>query len=284
MPIDYRTLMDWPIPDARQDYDEKDCILYALGIGFGDKPLDPRHLRHVYERDLEPFPAMAMVLATGGPWARAPGTGIDYTRVVHAEQSFVLHRPLPASGSISSRSRVAEVFDKGPGRGAIVTSERQLFLDDAEEPAATLTSSLFCRGDGGFGGPAAAGPKRDPMPERTPDVVHGLTAPSRLALIYRLSGDYNELHADPAVAEAAGFSAPILHGLCSFGIALRSVLEGLDLAASALVGAAVRFTAPVYPGETLETAIWREREGARFRTRAVERDVVVLDLGQVQLG
>lgn len=284
MTIDYRNLMDWPIPDARQDYDERDCILYALGIGFGEAPLDPRHLRHSYERDLAAFPSMAVVLATGGPWGRAPGTGIDYAKVVHAEQSFALHRPLPVRGSVRSRSRVVEVVDKGPGRGAIVTFERELLIDDDAAPAATLTSSLFCRGDGGFGGPALPPRKREPMPDRAPDVLGRMAIPQHLALTYRLSGDYNELHADPEVARRAGFPVPILHGLCSFGIALRSVAVSLDIAEDSITGAGVRFTAPVYPGETLETAVWREADGARFRTRVIERDVVALDLGSVRLG
>ena len=280
MAIDHRALMNWQIPDARQDYVEKDCILYALGLGFG---VDPRHLRHVYERDLEPLPAMALVLATGGPWLREPGTGVDYAKTVHAEQSFELHGPLPARGSMFSRSCVREVIDKGPGRGAIVISERQLFLDGADEPVATLSSSLFCRADGGFGGPESTRAKPRPLPERDPDVVMRLAVAPDLALIYRLSGDYNELHIDPEAARRAGFPAPILHGLCSFGIALRSVAEGLDIASSAITGAGVRFTAPVYPGEWLETAIWRTGTGAAFRTRAVDRDTVVLDLGWVTL-
>jgi hypothetical protein len=117
------------------------------------------------------FPSMAMVLAVGGPWSRAPGTGIDYSRVVHAEQSFVLHRPLPPSGTVHSRSRVLQIIDKGVGKGAIVTSERVLYIDDEVTPAATLTSSLFCRGDGGFGGPAMPARKPAPMPTRNPDVV-----------------------------------------------------------------------------------------------------------------
>lgn len=281
MTIDYRRLMDWPIPDAQQVYTERDCILYALGIGFGAAPLDPRHLRHCYERDLAAFPSMAVVLATGGPWARDSDTGIDYAKVVHAEQSFALHRPLPVRGTVRSRSRVVEVVDKGEGRGAIVAAERELFIDGDAAPTATLTSSLFCRANGGFGGPAATARKRDPMPDRAPDAVGCIAVAPHLALTYRLSGDHNELHADPDVARAAGFRAPILHGLCSFAIALRSVAESLDIAEQAIAGAGVRFTAPVYPGETLETAVWREAEGVRFRTRAIERDIVVLDLGNV---
>ncbi len=176
------------------------------------------------------------------------------------------------------------MVDKGEGRGAIVTAQRQLFIDGSATPAATLTSSLFCRADGGFGGPAAVGPKFEAMPDRAPDIVTQLSIPAHLALIYRLSGDYNALHADPDAARRAGFPAPILHGLCSFGIALRSVAEGLGIAPKEIVGAGVRFTAPVYPGETLETSIWRQGEGAMFRTRAVERNAITLNLGRVQLG
>lgn len=284
MPINYNALMNWKIPDAQQDYTGKDCILYALGIGFGSSPLDDRHLSHVYERALTAFPSMAMVLATGGPWARAPGTGIDYAKVVHAEQAFLLHRPLPTSGSAHSRSRIIDINDKGTGRGAIVTVERELFIDDDDAPVATLTSSLFCRGDGGFGGPSTTRQKLEPSPDRTPDHTYRLCVGPHQALTYRLSGDYNELHADPQVAERAGFKAPILHGLCSFAMALRSVAESLNLPSSVIVGANVRFTAIVYPGETLETHVWQEGDTARFRTRVVERDVVALDFGSVRFG
>lgn len=284
MPIDYNTLMNWRIPDAQQDYTAKDCMLYALGIGFGAAPLDDRHLTHVYEQELTAFPSMAMVIATGGPWARATGTGIDYAKVVHAEQAFVLHRPLPVGGSAHSRSRVVEIIDKGAGRGAIVTMERDLFVDNDDAPVATLRSSLFCRGDGGCGGPSTPARKPDTMPDRAPDHVHSLPVAPHQALIYRLSGDYNEIHVAPAAAERAGFKAPILHGLCSFAMALRSVADSLNLAAPQITGASVRFTAIVYPGETLETSVWREGDTARFRTRVVERNVVALDFGSVRLG
>ena len=282
MAIDYDRLIAWTIPDAAQTYDAKDCILYALGLGFGSDPVDPRHLRHVYERDLEPFPTMALVLAAGGSWSRDPGTGIDFTRLLHAEQSFELHRPLPSRGTVVSRSRVADVIDKGEGRGAIVTSERLLFIDDEAEATATLRSSLFARGDGGFGGRARVSPRPPAMPERAPDRLVRLKSLPQAALIYRLSGDYNELHSDPDVAARAGFAAPILHGLCTFGMAMRSVVEGLGIEPKSIVAAGVRFTAPVYPGETLETSIWRDGPSAPFRTRVVERDVLALDHGSVR--
>ncbi len=281
MTIDAQRLLDWSISDARQDYDERDCILYALGLGFGSDPLDPRQLRYVYERELQAFPSLALVLAAGPRWASDPATGIDYAKVVHAEQSFTLRHPLPVRASVRSRSRVTSVVDKGIGRGAIVTSERALYFDNADEPAALLTSSLFCRGDGGFGGPASPSTPRPTFPDRQPDSTVTETIPPNLALLYRLSGDTNPLHADPAIAAEAGFGAPILHGLCSFGVTLRAVVAGIDLAPVAMTGAGVRFTGPVYPGETIEINIWRQDRRLAFRCRIPARDAVVLDHGWV---
>lgn len=281
MTIDPERLLDWPIPDAHQSYDERDCILYALGLGFGDDPLDPRQLRHVYERNLEPFPSLALVLAAGPRWASDPATGIDYSRVVHAEQSFTLARPLPTRASVHSRSRVTDVVDKGADRGAIITFERALFFGDDDVPTALLSSSLFCRGDGGFGGPPSPSPKRPALPEGEPDARVSMAIPPNLALLYRLSGDLNPLHADPAVAATAGFRAPILHGLSSFGLALRGAVEGTDLAPAALTGAGVRFSGPVYPGETIETDIWRQAGRLAFRSRVPAREALVLDNGWI---
>lgn len=281
MTIDPERLLDWPIPDAHQDYDERDCILYALGLGFGGEPLDPRHLRHVYERDLQPFPSLALVLAAGPRWASDPATGINYEKVVHAEQSFTLARPLPTRASVRSSSKVTDVVDKGAGRGAIVVSERALYFGNEKAPAAVLSSSLFCRGDGGFGGRAGPILKRPALPDSTPDASVSLVIPPNLALLYRISGDMNPLHADPTVAATAGFRAPILHGLSSFGLALRAAIEGLDLAPAALTGAGVRFTGPVYPGETISTEIWRQAGRLAFRSRIPERDALVLDHGWI---
>ncbi len=282
MAIDYDRLMAWPIPDAAQDYTEKDCILYALGLGFGSDPVDPVHLRYVYEGALTVFPTIATVLASGGSWSRDPGTGIDYAKVVHAGQSFELHRPLPPRGSVVSRSRVTDVIDKGPGHGAIVVSQRQLFLDGEDTPTATLSASLFARADGGFAGPVVAGARPHALPGHAPTYVVSVTSLPQAALLYRLSGDYNELHADPRIAVRAGFDRPILHGLCSFGMAIRAVAEGVGADPQTIVAGGVRFVAPVYPGETLETSIWLGGDTASFRTRAVDRDLPVLNNGWVR--
>ena len=281
MAIDYNQLINFAIPDAVQNYDERDCILYALGLGFGADPVDPRQLRYVYEKDLVAFPAMAVILAMGSSWARQDETGITYAQLLHAEQQFQIHRPLPIKGSVVSRSRVSEVIDKGEGRGAIVVAERRLFIDGEETPSATLSTTLFCRADGGFGGPVTASPKPRPFPDGEPDLEISIATLPQAALIYRLSGDDNPLHSDPAVAAKAGFNAPILHGLCSFGIAVRSVVEGLDLDPAMVTGGGARFTAPVYPGETLTTSIWRAAEGAYFRTRIADRDLMALNHGWI---
>lgn len=284
MTINVQRLLDWRIPDAHQEYDERDCILYALGLGFGSDPLDLRQLRHVYERDLEAFPSLLLVLAAGPRWASDPATGIDYAKVVHAEQSFTLNRPIPVRARVRSSSKVTGVVDKGAGRGAIVSSERTLFFDDEREPAALLTSGLFCRGDGGCGsggGSSIPSVPRPKAPDGQPDATVSLVIQPHLALLYRLSGDMNPLHADPAVAAAAGFRAPILHGLSSFGLALRAAIEGADLAPASLTGAGVRFTGPVYPGETIETDIWRQDGRLAFRSRIPARDALVLDHGWI---
>lgn len=284
MAIDRDRLLALAIPEVRQDYGPEQAILYALGCGAGVDPLDEADLPFVYEEGaFALLPSFATVLGHPGFWARALDSGIDWLRVVHGEQGLRLHRRLPPQGSVRGRSRVVEVLDKGEGRGALVYVERR--LTDAEGGLlATLTQTLFCRGDGGFGGPA--GPARRPpaVPERPPERRCSLPTAPQAALIYRLSGDRNPLHADPAVARRAGFERPILHGLATFGLACRALLRSLcpDRPA-ALTAMDCRFSAPVYPGETVETEIWDLGEGAyAFRARVGER--VVLDSGRAELG
>jgi len=283
MAIDYSYLKAWQIPDATQSFGPKDCILYALGLGFGAEPTDPAQLLFVYERGLQAFPSMAVVLATGVSWAADPGTGIDYTKVLHAEQTFELHRPLPTIGEVVGRTSVAEVIDKGAGRGAIVITQRDLYIDGESSPTATLRSTLFCRADGGFGGPVTESPKPHPVPEREADGKLAVKTLRQAALIYRLSGDVNPLHCDPEVAAAAGFREPILHGLCTFGTAIRSALETVGVDPACVQAGGARFTSPVYPGETLQTEIWRDRDMITFRTQILDRDKLALNNGWLRL-
>jgi acyl dehydratase len=229
---------------------------------------------------------MAVVLAYTGFWARNPETGIDWKRVLHGEQEIVIHKPLPASATVVGRTVIDEIVDKGAGKGALLYSHRDIRDKESGELLASLASTSFLRGDGGFGGPS--GPTRPvhALPERAPDTVLDLATLPQAALIYRLSGDYNPLHADPEVAKAAGFPRPILHGLCTFGVAGHALLRALcGYDPARLRRMAVRFSAPVFPGETVRTEIWREGEGRfGFRCRVVERDIVVLNNGLAEIG
>ncbi len=279
MPIDAEALLRFPIPDVRQRLNAHDAVLYALSIGLGQDPLDTRQLAFVdHHRPLRALPFMAVVLGHPGFWLADPGTGVDAVRLVHGEQGIIVHRPFPIGGEVIGRTRVTGLVDKGHGRGALLYSEK-LVLDAADETLlATTTSTTFLRGDGGFGG--ASGPIRPPhsLPGGPPDHVVDLPTRPEQALLYRLNGDDNPLHADPAVAAAAGFPRPILHGLCTLGVvghALLRTLGGYDPARFRALD--LRFSAPVYPGETIRTEIWSD--GA-FRARVVERDIIIVSNGR----
>jgi acyl dehydratase len=283
MAIEYQRLLNYPIPEVAQELTAKDCILYALGVGLGADPMDEQQLRFLYEDGLEALPTMAVVLAYPGFWMKRPDTGVDWVKVVHGEQGLVIHRPLPTAGKLVGRSRVTEIIDKGQGKGALVMSERLVSSADGTL-IATLTSTTFCRGDGGFGGPNRPSPPPHPIPERAPDQTLDLPSLLQAALIYRLSGDLNPLHISPNVAKAAGFPRPILHGLSTFGHVGHALLQlacGYD--AGRLRSMQVRFSAPVFPGETIRTEIWRDGGVVSFRARAVERDQVVINNGRAEV-
>jgi acyl dehydratase len=286
--LDYRKARDWHSGDVRHAYTAKDTMLYALGLGLGADPLDARQLRFVYEKDLAALPTMAAVLASPGFWMRErQEIGIDFMKLVHGEQALRLHAPLSPAGTVVGRTRVTRVVDKGEGKGAILHAEKELF--DAEGRAlATVESVYFLRGDGGFS--ALNGQSDDPAPpavatpERAPD--HTLDLPTRpeQALLYRLSGDMNPLHAEPAFAARAGFARPILHGLATWGLAGRGLIAAhADSDPARLLALRARLSAPVYPGETLRLESWRDGEGVAFRLRALERDVAVLTHGRAEL-
>lgn len=285
MTIDYEKLMAWEFADSVQAYTPRDAVLYALGLGFGADPTDEKQLQYVYEDGLKTLPTMAVVLGGPGNWLREPATGVDYLKVVHGEQWLALHQPLPSGGTVIGRSRVTAVIDKGAGKGALIYVERKLFAQAGGEPLATLTMSIFARSNGGFGGPASGPtPPLHALPDRAPQRTCDLATLPRQALIYRLSGDYNPLHADPKVARAAGFPVPILHGLCTYGIAGHAIIRTYcDYDAGRLRALQVRFSAPVYPGETLRTEMWQQGRVISFRCRSLERDVVVLTNGRAEL-
>lgn len=284
--IDRDALLNWHFPDIVQTYAERDTMLYGLGLGLGSDPLDPAQLRFVYEDGLRALPSMAVTLGYPGFWLRDPKTGADWTKLLHGEQGLRMMKPLPASGTVIGRTRVTDVIDKGAGRGALVLTERDLLDEASGELVCRLTSTSFLRGDGGFGGPSHPSAPPHPIPDRAPDVEVEFRTLPQAALIYRLSGDYNPLHADPAVARRAGFDRPILHGLCTFGVAAYAVLVGAAGGdPDRLTSLDVRFTAPVYPGETVVTEIWAADDGiASFRCRVRERDLLVLNNGRAEVG
>lgn len=286
--IDAEKTRAWDSGDIRQHYDARDCILYALGLGVGSDPLDPLQLRFTYEQGLQVVPSMAAVLASPGFWMRERSElGIDFVRLVHGEQSITLHAPLPAAATVLGRSRVTRLVDKGAGKGALMHVEKQLRREDSGQLLATTEQVLFLRGDGGFsngGGDTPAPPPPMP-PETAPDQVIDMPTRRDAALLYRLSGDLNPLHVDPAVAARAGFERPILHGLASYGMACHGLIAaccGGD--PTQLKSIRARLSSPVFPGETIRLEIWQLPEGQlRFRGRLLERDVVVLSHGQAQV-
>lgn len=285
MTIDPEKLRQWPIDEIEQTYTARDTMLYALGLGYGADPMNEDQLGFVYEANLKALPSMAVVLGYPGFWISNPATGVDWTKVLHGEQGFEIFKQLPATGTVIGKSRVTGLFDKGPGKGAVMLSERDVIDKASGEVLCRLTSTSMLRGDGGFGGASGPLPSPHPLPDRAPDRSLAIATLPQAALIYRLSGDYNPLHADPAVARSGGFERPILHGLCTFGVVCRALLEmacGNDPAR--LRKMQVRFSAPVYPGETIVTEIWTEAGGvASFRAKVKERDIVVITNGRAEL-
>ena len=280
MAIDYDKLMNRKFERLEHTYTEKDTILYALGVGMGIDPLDEDCLKFVYEDGLKAMPSMANVLAYPGFWAKEPDTGIDWVKILHAGQEMIMHKPLPAAGTVEATTKINEIVDKGEGRGALIYVEREIHDKASGRHIATSITTTFARADGGFGGPDGPSLPVHQLPDRAPDMVDEVRTLPQAALIYRLSGDSNPLHASPAVAKQAGFHAPILHGLCSYGVAGWSILRSCCCGDPArLKQFDLRFSSPVFPGETLRTEIWRDGEDVSFRTSVAERDTVVLNNG-----
>jgi acyl dehydratase len=280
MTINHDHLLNYPIPEIRQTIRWQDTALYNFSIGLGQDPMDQAQLDFLYEPRLRAMPSMAVVLGYPGFWIRNPDTGVDWTQVLHGEQSIILHKPLPAEGEIIGRSRITSIVDRGPGKGAMLYNERVVTDAKTGEKLATLEGTTFARGDGGFGGPSGPIKRPHAEPDRAPDLTVDLPTRPEQAIVYRLNGDHNPLHIDPEVAAKAGFKQPILHGLCTFGVvchALMKSLCGYDPARFRRMD--LRFSSPVFPGETIRTEIWHEEGGAAFRARVVERDKVVVSNG-----
>ncbi|MBX3595046.1 MaoC/PaaZ C-terminal domain-containing protein [Sphingomonas sp.] len=284
MTMDLAAIQALRFDDVQQHYAARDSILYALGLGYGDDPLDERQLRYVYEDGLRTVPSMCSTLCQPGFWARDPRFGIDWVKVLHAEQAFELMTLIPPAGSMHADIRIAGLEDKGADKGAMVHQIKELRLADGS-PVARVRTTLFLRGNGGEGGFGATVEPAIALPDREPDRRVSIPTSPRSALIYRLSGDWNPLHADPAIARKAGFERPISHGLGTLGVATRAVLTAYcDDEPARLKALFVRFSRPVFPGETIQIDFFEEPDGVRFRAMSKERNIVVLDRCHARIG
>lgn len=285
MAFDPDKLLAWRYPEVEQVVQPRDTMLYALGVGYGADPLDEGQLRFVFERELQVAPTMAITLCYPAALAAfAKAIGIQGERVLHVSQGFSLPAPLPISGTFVGRTEITGVYDKGADRGVLWTYRNRVFDKASGALVAELDAASMARGYGGYGGPRGDPPAANALPTRAADAVCELCTLPQAALIYRLSGDNNPVHADPVLARQAGFERPILHGRCTFGVAGHAILRtfcGYD--GARLQAMSARFTAPVFPGETIRTELWRDADTVRFRSSVVERSRVVLDQGTARL-
>jgi acyl dehydratase len=276
MPIDPEKALAAPATSFELAWTPKDVQLYHLGLGAGVPATDPGELAYVYEKGLKVLPSFAVVAggALGFSLFANPGIDIQLVNVLHGGQSITVHRAIPSAGQATATSRVTDVWDKG--KAAVIRTES--VIADADGPIWTNHSQIFVRGEGGFGG--ERGPSTvDTTPEREPDHVVELKTLEQLALVYRLSGDWNPLHADPEFAALAGFDRPILHGLCSYGITCKAVVDtvlGGDV--SRVTEYSTRFAGIFFPGETMRVKMWDDGAGRVdvVSTSAERDDAVVL--------
>ena len=262
----------------------RDCMLYALGIGVGMRPEDQRDLQFTYEDGLKFFPSYVNVICHPGAWITAPEFEVSWVKLLHGEQSFINHRqPEPGKTYVGSYKLIG-VIDKGEGKGAMMYLQKELREKGSNDVVSTVTSTYVLRGDGGSGGTMGEAPKIHAIPETAAQATCALPTLPQAALIYRLSGDYNPIHASPAIAKKAGFERPILHGLCTFGVATRAILQTwCDDDPAKLKSVNLRFSLPVYPGETIVTEMWKDGNIISFRAKAKERDAVVLNNGRAEV-
>lgn len=292
MPIFYPDILDQKTAPRTFTYGDKDVMLYALGIGLGRDPMNETELPFVYEKGLKVVPTAATVLASGmrgqaGPAPKMPDghrpSQINFLMVVHGEQKVELHKPLPTSGTFTAEGRTIGAFDKGEGKGAVIINETT-WKNEAGELVATLTGSTFARGDGGFGGPSEGAPEPHETPTRKADFSIDFETREDQALLYRLNGDRNPLHSDPESARRSGFQRPILHGLCTYGITCRAVLQGItNFDPDQIFSHQARFSAPVIPGDVITVDMWQDGKVISFEARVKDRGATVIKNGKTVL-
>lgn len=285
--LNYSKVRAWDFGDIVHAYGTRDTILYALGVGLGRDPCDERELAYLYERDLKVVPSLVTMLGSPGQWWRHPETGVDYESNLHAEQVLELFAPVPAAAKVIAHNRVTALHDRGRDRGALAEIERDI-RDETGRPIARLRRIEVVRCSGGF---SEISGTHDPRPAGlppieqagAPDIVKEVPVSPRAGLIYRLSGDLNPLHVDPTVATSKGFPRPILHGLGTFGhVCCAALVSVCDYDPTRMSRLGMRFSQPVYPGDTLRVEFWNDKPGqARFRAVAMERGVKVIDNGVI---
>lgn len=283
MALDYDTLLSKVETDLPFSYTDADSMLYALSVGMGTDPLDERELDYVYEQgaSIKTVPTLATVLV---PEMFPVGLGWDYSQILHSEQRLRLFRPLPSSADLLINKRVVDAFDRGPRGGALILLEAEGRLASDDTVIFNMGCTIVARGDGGFGGPRGKGIPPHRPPHREPDLSCDITTRADQALLYRLTGDRNPLHADPKRAREVGFERPILHGLCTFGVACRAVLQTIcDYDYTLVEEFDARFSAPVLPGDTITTDMWQDGNVVSFTCRVKERDALVLRNGKCTL-
>ena len=285
MAIFYPDILEQGTKPRAFSYGDKEVMLYALGVGLGQDPMDETELAFVYEKGLKVVPTVATVLAGRGqaePLPTKPGhrpSQPNYLMLVHGEQKVELHRPLPTSGTFTAESRTVGAYDKGKDKGAVLLNQTT-WKDEKGELVATLTGSSFCRADGGFGGPSEGQPEPHPTPTRKADLSVDISTREDQALLYRLNGDRNPLHSDPESARRSGFPRPILHGLCTYGITCRAVLQAITgFDPDQILSHQARFSAPVFPGDTITVDLWKDGKDISFEARVAARGVTVIKTG-----
>jgi acyl dehydratase len=274
MPIDPSKALGASIGGGEYTWTKDDVILYHLGVGAGVPATDEGELEYTYEKNLKVLPSFGVIPVFGsmGGMGAVEGLTFNFAMLLHGEQEIILHKPIPPEATITSEGKVAELWDKG--KACLCVLEMESKLDG--EPLFTNRFSLFLRGEGGFGG--ESGPKAgNAAPDRAPDgQIESTTLPQQ-ALIYRLSGDKNPLHADPEFAKMAGFDTPIIHGLCSYGVVCKAVVdEVLGGDTDKVARYAARFRGVGYPGETYVTSYWKEGNQILIQSKSKERDEIVI--------
>lgn len=288
--IDCDQALGWEFPTLYSSYDQRDLMLYALSVGAAENPLDPKELPFVYEMSSSGFqglpsyaatPAVKAIIDAAVAGQQAPGLNYGFERILHGEQYTVLHRPLPPSAKLVHKGKIKEIWDKG--KNAVVVIEMKT-TDDQGTPLFDNEISMFVRGAGGWGGERGPASDQNAAPERAPDqVIEQKTDPNQ-ALLFRLNGDNNPLHADPNFAKAFGFDKPILHGLCTFGYSVRhAILAMAGGDARLFKSVRARFADTVFPGETIVTELWKEGGKILLRAKVKERDKVVLSNTAIEL-